>query len=277
MKKTFFTLIISVAVCAGINAQYCGNSGPGVCTPSGTLTQPGLSPNSHELAPVINGTNNSVIIQFKNFNTFNFGGNTVTVQSIKLDSIGNLPGGLCWATNKANNTWGNQEDGCIKVSGTANGSIGQYKLKIIVTANIGTNIPGLDADAVGLKYFVRLINPGGNTPCIDTTAGAFKPYTGNEPNCPVSIDEPSNSISTVQIQPNPMSTSAVVSFYSDKNTTANVRLTNLLGSVVSSQFIDVNAGENTFELERNNLPKGVYMLTISTGKNSVTRRIIITE
>ncbi|MBL7776684.1 MAG: T9SS type A sorting domain-containing protein [Chitinophagales bacterium] len=278
MKKVIFTLLSCGTFYFGAVAQYCGNSGPSVCTPSGTLTEPGLSPASNDLPAVINTVATNTVIQFKNFDKFVFGGQEVTVQSLKLDSIGNLPQGtnVCWATNKSNNTWANQEDGCIKVTGTPNDTIGQYKLKIIVTANIGVPIQ-TDADAAGLKYYVRLINQGGNTPCVDTTQGAFLAYTGTEPNCPVGINDPISTISSMSVVPNPMNSSAVVSFVSEKTAIVNERITNLLGSTVSTKKVEVKAGDNSLVINRGELPAGVYFYTISEGKNSVTRRIVISE
>ena len=150
MKKVIFTLFSFCLLYVSSNAQYCGSSGSSQCTPSGALTKPGLSPTSDSVAPVVNGTISTIVIQFKNFDTIAFGGSVLTIQSLRLDTLDNLPAGLCWATNKANNTWGNQEDGCIKVNGTTCSPPGQHKLRIIVTANVGVPIQ-TNADAAGLK------------------------------------------------------------------------------------------------------------------------------
>ncbi|MBS1614461.1 MAG: hypothetical protein JST49_16690, partial [Bacteroidetes bacterium] len=115
MKKVIFTLIAGAFIVSA-NAQYCGGSGASACTPSGTMTEPGLSP--IELPSVVNGTDANTTIQFKNFDKFNYSGTEITINSLRIDSIGNLPAGSCWKTNKTDNTFANQEDGCINVSGT---------------------------------------------------------------------------------------------------------------------------------------------------------------
>src|SRR5687768_3815517 len=99
MKKLLiaFLLLTGINICS--QAQSCGASGPPQCTPSGTLTQPGFSPSYDSLPPLINGIASNSVIQFKNFDTIMFAGNVVTVQSLRFDSIENLPPGLCWATN----------------------------------------------------------------------------------------------------------------------------------------------------------------------------------
>lgn len=161
-------------------AQPCGNSGSSQCSPSGILTQPGFSPLSQNLPPFINGQNSNTVIQFKNFNQFSFGGQIVTVQTLRFDTINNLPNGLCWSTNKSNDTYANQEEGCIKLTGATCDAPGQYKLNIIVTVNIGVPIQ-TNADAMGLYYFLRVKNNGDADIVVDTTqttSNSFISYGG---------------------------------------------------------------------------------------------------
>lgn len=151
-----------------IYAQYCGVSGASICTPSGTLNSPGFSPTSEALPALVNGELSSTVLQFKNFDTITFGGQVLTVQTLRIDSIGNLPAGLCWSTNKNNNTWNNQEDGCLVFNGTTCSTPGQYKLRMIITVNVGVPIQ-TDADAANLKYFLRVKNTGAQDLPVDTT------------------------------------------------------------------------------------------------------------
>ena len=284
MKKVIFTLFSFCLLTATINAQYCGNtgagSGPTQCTPSGTLNHPGLEPPSDSLNPLINGQISTTVIQFKNFDTITFGGQHLTVQSLKIDSIGNLPAGVCWVTNKTNNTWANQEDGCIKVNGVMCSTPGQYRLKILVTANIGVPIQ-TDAGAAGLYYYVRCKNNGDNDTPVDTTgqtAGTniFVAY-GNAANCAAAINDLSSNINTLNVVPNPFNNKAVVSFFSDKSGVMTERLTNMIGSEVVRRSVEIRMGENTSMIERNNLPAGVYFYSLSDGKSVATKRVVISE
>ncbi len=161
-------------------AQYCGMSGASICTPSGTLNSPGFNPPSEALPTMINGELSSTVLQFKNFDTIAFGGQLLTVQSLRLDSIGNLPAGLCWATNKNNNTWANQEDGCIVLNGTTCSTPGQYKLKMIITVNVGVPIQ-TDADAANMKYYLRVKNAGAIDIPVDTSQTANNPIIAYGP------------------------------------------------------------------------------------------------
>ncbi len=295
MKKVIFTLL-SFGVMYAANAQYCGNnaqpsppfgnpSGSAQCTPSGDLQEPGLSPVSDSLAPVVNGTDANTVIQFKNFDTIVFGGATLKIQSLKLDSIGNLPAGTCWATNVTNNTWGNQVDGCIKVSGTVCSNPGQYRLKILVTATVGNNPPFVpiqtDAGAANLFYYVRVVNPGDTASHpVDTTgqaAGtspAFQTY-GGVANCSVGIRDIASNISSLTVVPNPFTNKAVVSFYADKACVMTERMTNMIGSEVYRKTVDARAGENSTFIDRGSLPAGVYFYSITDGKTITTRRVVI--
>jgi len=283
MKKLIFTLISATFVYVNADAQACGNSGNGVCTPSGTLTEPGLAPNSTDLASVINGVTNTVDIQFKNFDKFLYNGINITINSLRIDSILNLPSGTCWATNKANNTWSNQEDGCIKVTGPACADPGQYKLRILVTANtsIGTIGPNLDAETVNLKYFVRVKNDGDADVAVDTnqTASFVKltGYSANSAGCVSSINDVPTNVSALNIVPNPMNSQAFVTFTAIKSGNATERITNMIGSEVYSNNIDVKAGENTTTINRSNLPAGVYFYTIAEGANTTTKRFVVAD
>jgi hypothetical protein len=283
MKKLIFTLISATLVYVNADAQACGNSGTSVCTPSGLFTEPGLSPYSDSLASVINGSSTPVDIQFKNFNTFVYQGINITINSLRIDSILNLPAGTCWATNKTNNTWSNQEDGCIKVSGTTCADPGQYKLRILVTVNtsIGTIGPNLDAETVNLKYFVRVKNNGDADVAVDTLATAafvkLSGYSANAAGCVNSINDVPANVSALNIVPNPMNSQAIVSFMAAKSGNATERITNMIGSEVYSNNIDVKAGENTTSINRNNLPAGIYFYTIVEGTNSTTKRFVVAD
>jgi len=207
-------------------------------------------------------------------------GNILTVQSLTLDTLDNLPSGLCWATNKANNTWAHEEDGCIKVNGTVCSTPGQYRLKIIVTASIPFAIQ-TDAALAGLYYYVRVKNNGDADTPLDTAGQAagtntFKSYN-EASNCSVGINDVSANINTLNIVPNPFNNKAIVSFYADKAGVMTERLTNMIGNEVSRKSVEVRMGENTSMIEKNNLSTGVYFYSISDGKTVLTKRIVISE
>jgi uncharacterized repeat protein (TIGR01451 family) len=177
MKKL---LLITMLVVANqlLSAQYCGTTAQ--CSPSGTLTTGGFMPNE-DIPCALRTQNTSVVIQFKNFDTMRYQGNLVTVQSLRIDSINNLPAGLCWVADQANRTYGNQQDGCIEISGFTSAAAGQYRLsvKLGVDIGLGVFIP-VDAEAIGVRVYLRLITPLSICPPVDTSqTTSVVPYTNN--------------------------------------------------------------------------------------------------
>jgi hypothetical protein len=183
MKKTLTLLVALLLYSSYTFAQYCGHygnpSGTSQCTPSGTLATPGFTPN--EDIPCINRSQLvNTVIQFQCYDTIRLGGQVVTVQSWRIDSIGNLPSGICWTTNKANNTFNNQESGCIKLSGATSAPPGQYKLLMIVTMNIGISIQ-INVDAIPIKMYLRVTDQSFSfCPPVDTSQNTpYQTYSGN--------------------------------------------------------------------------------------------------
>jgi hypothetical protein len=277
MKKLIFTLSLFCTIAVS-NAQYCGGSGPSICTPL-VLSKPGLSPVSDSLAPVVDSISTTRVIEFQNYDTLSFNGLHLTMDSLTVDTISNLPQGYCWATNKTTNTFGNQENGCIRVSGTTYSHPGQYKLNIIVTAytSIGTPLT-TTADAAGLYYYVRVICDSNATyPPVDTTQTAANPFIPYNTGCPSGVEEVTANIQSLNVYPNPFNTQTVVTFNSIKSGMMTEKITNIIGSTVYSKPVEVTNGQNSHTIQRGTLAEGVYFYTISDGASSFTKKLIIAE
>jgi hypothetical protein len=191
MKTSLLCFVILFLSFSPTFSQYCGHlgnpSGPSQCSPTGTFTQPGLHPSASNLPSLINGAVSTTVIEFQNFDTIRFGGQLLTVQSVHIDSIGNLPNGLCWATDTASNTFLNQEPGCIRINGIACSPPGQYRLKMIFTMcvgpSFGTCVPiQMDGAAAGLYYYLRVKTNGLADIALDTSGQSantnnFLPYS----------------------------------------------------------------------------------------------------
>lgn len=185
MKTLLLSSICMIISMMGFG-QYCGTSGPQFCTPSGSLTEPFFT-NSNDIPCITRGQNTTLNIEVKNIDTLTLGGQLVTVQSLKLDTIDNLPMGLCWRTNKTNNTFNNSEDGCLTISGSTNAAAGYYLIRIIATANIGVPVQ-IDMAAGNIKLILRVIEPGSICPFVDTNQTT--PYQ--------TFDGPLNNIAEVR-------------------------------------------------------------------------------
>ncbi len=75
--------------------------------------------------------------------------------------------------------------------------------------------------------------------------------------------------------PNPANETVQLKFASREFTTANLTLLNSLGVEVYSESKAVNAGENTIEMQIQNLPKGVYFVHVTMGDFVFTKKLIV--
>jgi hypothetical protein len=177
MKKLF----ILMALCIGLSLhmfaqasalQNCYSGGTTSIAPH-VSTIPGLAPSDTFLPCAIQGVPVTDTIYFTNYTTVNAPPlGTVTMNHLTIDSL-YLPSGLCWQTNKTNNTFNGGESGVIYISGTTNAAAGQYKLRIIVSVLVNGFITqnNLNAESsTGLAYRVRLINSTCTCPYIDNSS-----------------------------------------------------------------------------------------------------------
>ncbi|MFN8286319.1 MAG: T9SS type A sorting domain-containing protein [Chitinophagales bacterium] len=176
MKNRFLPLLIAVFTftAGSLFGQYCGNSASGICTPGGPYSQLGFYPSYDQFpcATIASAFSQKVDMQIPATTVYN--GLTVPLNSIKIDSIENLPCGLCWSTNSSTNTFTGGSTGCIVISGTTYDAVGQYKLRIRVTVNSIVTLTNQDASQFGIKYFVRVQAPGGTCAAVDTNAAGLQ-------------------------------------------------------------------------------------------------------
>jgi hypothetical protein len=70
-----------------------------------------------------------------------------------------------------------------------------------------------------------------------------------------------------KIYPNP--STSIINIESDENI-KTIQLTNLIGEVV---ILKSGLNSNKIEISKNNLPAGIYILTISTAKGPITKKV----
>ena len=188
MKK-ILTLVVMVAttlVSIHLNAQNCGgNPGNNICTASSNLHAEGFSPLADSLACIVTGQAYAQVIQIHTPTNYKQGSTTYTIKNIKIDSISNLPCGLCWAMDANSNfTINGNATGCFKISGTTYDAPGQYQLRIIAdvtpTGLFAQTLNNQNLADYGLKYFVRVELPGDTCIRLDTLAtGNTASQSGN--------------------------------------------------------------------------------------------------
>lgn len=285
--KNLVTLCI---LCIGISSQaYAQASAMSSCSgiyPGGITPHPdtisGISPSDSFLLCITRGVPVSDTLYFSNYRSLTYHNIQVAIHTLTIDSI-YLPNGLCWSTNKANNTFAGGENGIIYISGTTIDSAGQYKMSFIMTANTDSGaISHLNAERdLGLVYRVRIRNLGCSYLQIDNSSMdsvmIYIPY-------PTSycldtlwwgINPVVNILSNISVTPNPFSISTTVSFTSDVEDLFILKMENLLGEVVSQKKVAVTRGNNEFCIQRNGLNSGIYILIFSNDTSSVSRKVIM--
>jgi hypothetical protein len=278
MRKSLILLSLIFGLTIGAHAQQClTDSGAAVTTLINVDTNSlaFFTPSSDSLpciptgwVPYIQDT-----LYFTAFSTLN----GFNVDSMTIDSINNLPPGLCWSSNSPDNTFAGGQNGAISISGQIAAYPGQYKLVIWASATtdiVPINNFNLERD-LGVRYYIRVACPSQSCPDIDTIGGKDSLYIPYPSTCDVGIDQVSGALSNVSVQPNPFSSNAIVTFNSNIEGTFTLKMMDLLGEVVSTKEINVVHASNQTTIERNGLSSGMYLLSISNGAGSVTRKVVI--
>lgn len=79
-----------------------------------------------------------------------------------------------------------------------------------------------------------------------------------------------------QNQPNPFTGSTSVLTFLDNNSDVNVNVVNAMGQVVlNNNYENLKKGNNQITIDGTTLFSGIYFYTITAGKNSVTKRMIV--
>ena len=286
MKKLNLLLVVVCALFVGTFTTTAQTEY--LCELDPQFTEPGLYPLPDSL-PCLVGDNewNDITVQFINFDSTSVSGIDVRVDYIIIDSVLNLPCGIKWSTSAqgaaTKHRFENQERGCIRFWGTTDDASGQYKLQIKVKAKVSLlpNEVPYEAEALGFRVDVRLKDNAAAMVCpdVDTTSGA----TLLTASCKsvdvdtfffVGVNEIA-SINSFGFYPNPTNGTATVSFTADKAATYTARIINIFGAEVSREVLNVSAGLNVNKLDVSTLANGVYIYTITDGKNLQTQRFVV--
>ena len=97
-------------------------------------------------------------------------------------------------------------------------------------------------------------------------------------NPPVSFKKKNNLFSKVSdAYPNPTISKSFINITVGVSTEVKLSIINSLGAIVSSKMVELTVGKNTLVLENENLPTGLYFVTISKGNQTITKKITISK
>lgn len=268
---------LTLALCVCLMMLGLNTASAQVCVPVDTFSEAGLFPIPDSLPCIDQGVAQNQTIYFRNFKDVG----PVTIESLTIDSLTNLPCGLSWAADRNPPFYEADSFGCIQVTGTTTDSAGQYKLGIWVTIVIGGQpISGEAGDlasqfgAGDFSYWVRVKAPNDACPAIDTLG--TNDLTASGLVCVSNVRELTN-VSSFEVSPNPFNATATVSFYGAEAAEYTATIYSMAGKEVRNFNIQVANGYNTLSIERGDLSSGVYFFTISDGARTATHKLVIAD
>ena len=96
------------------------------------------------------------------------------------------------------------------------------------------------------------------------------------PDAGVGIDDLNLSIPELNVYPNPMTSTVIVTFSVDQSSEVSIDLLNLTGQPCAVLYEGyAEAGDHEVQMKRNDLPSGMYMLRMTTKDNRAIKKIII--
>jgi len=103
-------------------------------------------------------------------------------------------------------------------------------------------------------------------------------YSGPSPKIGKEITEAGQSAGvneSLEVFPNPAKDIVNISFDSDQDTPAYLKIYNITGSEVYNRAFHLMEGENDFSLQSLTWVKGIYIVSMTTSKNVVTKKLIV--
>jgi hypothetical protein len=244
MNKTcvLALLLISMAVQA---------HGQGVCQPEWMLPGSGISPDTTENLPV--GYVNqpyTAVAQFKVPKKAPFNGDSIAIDHIVLTNVsglGEIPASIpfIFQCNPEDCSFKADSVCCVAITGTPSAT-GIFPLTIEANVFI-TPVVFIPFPTPGYEIVVYQ-NVG--VPALSTTR-----------------------FDVSQITPNPFTESSKVYINLLKGTDYSIKVSDLAGNELSGKTFTGKQGVNEAVIDGSHLPSGMYLLTISDGEHSVTRRM----
>lgn len=176
------------------------------------------------------------------------------IDSVVLTGVTGLPAGLSYSCNNSTCSWLGGAQGCASLSGTPT-ALGSYD--IVISLNGWVSVPIIGAFSAPQEFTGYVINVGS-----------------------VGIETIKLKQSTFLLQqniPNPANNSTKIQFISGTSNNVTFSMINLLGDIVFNKTITAKKGVNDVNINLLDYPEGVYLYSVSNGKDRLTKRMIITR
>lgn len=252
--------IITAFICLILSGLYAS----GQCIPDTNITHNdvGIYPDSATGLPhALTGQPYSTVIQIKVGVDTTFvdpiTGFTLPaiIDSIKIINVTGLPSGFSYSCTPSNCVFPGGSDACISLQGPSPSSnmVGLYPI-VVQLRGFGT--------VFGTPQIINQ-NDSDYAITIDSTTGIGM------------IDR--NTFTVGQNQPNPAKTYTNIPVAFLRNEQITFTLSNLLGVKVTSGNFTFQRGKSFIPVDLHGLQPGIYIYTVSNGRNYITRRMIISN
>jgi hypothetical protein len=188
---------------------------------------------------------------------------TIPIQAVDIpaeDGIEGLPASMDYVCDPPTCEFPAESKGCVKIFGTAEASeIGQYELTLTATIrsliDLTIDVPQ-DLEA-GSQYLLDVM-------------------TLEDCNM-VSTQEIFASQFTMRNQPNPFNSWTQIVVDATVNGSYALFVTDVFGKQIHQEAIQLFEGENIIPFDGSQLPSGLYLYTISNGKEGVSQKMAISR
>ena len=186
---------------------------------------------------------------------------TMTVNSNTVNSVTGLPTGLTHTCAPASCVYPGGTNGCFVVDGTP-AQAGTFAVLVNITLNV--DVPAFPPlPALGAQ----------DLPAQDITYSLTIDSSGT-----VSIEKLNMSAFEVfPITPNPSTDGAEIKFHTPDYRDVSLTVHNMIGALVMSKQIYAEQGLNTVTFSAEDLKAGVYLVTLTDGESSSTKRMVVSS
>lgn len=224
------------------------------CVPDASITESGIFPDSATGLPhAYLGVPYSTDIQFRVPLDTVYNGLPAQIVSIAVASVTGLPPGFTYTCTPSNCTFPGNSNGCMLLQ-CANPTVtGAYP--IVVNLTVSGTVFGFPQT-------------------IPATNDNYTIYVENNVGI---ISANSNTFSVGQNLPNPANGLTEIPVTMPVSGLVDLKVSDLIGKVVYSTRVAAQKGMNSIPVNTSAMRKGIYVYTVTTGANSISKRMIIAD
>lgn len=192
-----------------------------------------------------------------------------TIEDVFLVEVQGLPteGNFTYDCSTSNCTFNGGTTGCARVYSTTDpttAQIGSHALTIVADAHVHAGFPPIPNGTLYSSITQNYIEYSGYYLVIEP-AGASVEEVGK------------GQMKSLIAYPNPTNGNTTIEYAMGYTSEVTFTVTNLLGEVVNKQVLSASKGLNRVLFDASNVNNGVYIYTITDGKNTISKKLIVNK